>query len=313
MTETMAALDAGTNTFRVLIARLGPDGRLQEYERQLRFVGLGHQVDATGRFDPAAIQRGWAAIEEFVCLIRRHGCTRARFVATSAARDAANRDEFFAGVRLRLGIDPELISGAQEAQLSFRGALSGARVDDEPVLVMDSGGGSTELVLGNAQAQISTAISLDVGSRRIRERYLSDDPPTGAQLAAATDEINRLLDGAAIPLDQVGTFIGVAGGVTSMAAVHLGLVDYDRARVHGSTMTVDQVIALADRLVSMPVTEVAALGPVAPERAKVLGAGALIIGEVAKRVGRDLQASESDILDGVALSMLVDDLGQRLP
>lgn len=312
MSEVVAALDAGTNTLRLFVADAGPDGALRELDRQLRFVGLGQGVDATGRFDPEAIARAWAAIDEYAPLIRKYGVTRARFVATSASRDAANRDEFFAGVTERLGITPELISGDEEAQLSFTGAISGARLSGDPVLVMDSGGGSTELVRGDASGTITAAESLDVGSRRVRERYLLDDPPTAAQVAAARAEVNRLLDACPVDLSSVRTFIGVAGTVTTMAALHLGLPSYDRTQVDGHEMPVADVIALTERLLAMPVAELAAAGPVAPERAKVLCAGALVVDEVTRRVGEPLQASESDILDGIAWSILGDGKGQLL-
>ena len=313
MSEVVAALDAGTNTLRLLIASLGPNSRLHEHERELRFVGLGHGVDANGRLNEAAIARGWAAIDEYVPLIRRHGCSRARFVATSASRDAANRDEFFAGVRERLGIGAELITGDEEARLSFTGALSCAGQAEGPILVMDSGGGSTELVRGHADGHLDQAISIDIGSRRVRERYLLDDPPTPEQVSAARAEVNRLLDACPVDLSGIATFIGVAGTVTSMAALNLGLESYDRALVHGSVMTPDEVTALAERLLTMSAEQVAALGPVAPERAKVLGAGALVVAEVVRRVGVALRASESDILDGIAWSMLVDGRGHLLP
>lgn len=312
MNENVAALDAGTNTLRLLVAAVDQTGAAHELDRQLRYVGLGHGVDASGRFDAQAMQRGWAAIDEYAPVIKQFGCTQARFVATSAARDAANRDEFFAGVRQRLGIEPELISGDAEARLSFRGALSGARLGGEPVLVMDSGGGSTELVRGGRDAQISAAASLDVGSRRIRERFLLTDPPTDQQIAAARLEVNRLLDDCPVPLADIATFIGVAGTVTSMAALHRGLVRYDRDVVHGTKMSQAEVIGLADRLLAMPVAEVAELGPVAPQRAQVLSAGALVVAEVARRVPVELQASESDILDGIVASIIHDGEGQVL-
>lgn len=309
---TVAALDAGTNTMRLLIVTVQPDGTLIERTRQLRYVGLGHGVDATGRFDQAAIERGWSALDEFVAELKKYSCDQARFVATSASRDAANREDFFSGVRERLGINPELISGDEEASLSFAGALSGARLSGEPVLVMDSGGGSTELVRGGASGQIEIAQSIDIGSRRVRERYLADDPPTADQIAAARTEVNRLLDACPVGLDDIATFIGVAGTVTSLTAVHLGLDAYDSQQVHGATMTGDEVLELANRLLAMSVAEVAALGPVAPERAKVLSAGALVVAEVARRVRVDLQASESDILDGIVMSILRSDAGQQL-
>ena len=313
MAETVAALDCGTNTLRLLVATTDETGRLVEFDRQLRFAGLGQGVDATGQFADEAMERGWAIVDEYLPVIKRLGATRARFVATSAARDAANRQVFFDGVRERLGIDPELISGQEEAQLSFNGAISGARLDGDPVLVMDSGGGSTELVHGTAAGEISQSVSLDIGSRRVRERYLHSDPPTADQIAQARAEVNRLLDGCPVVLGDIATFIGVAGTVTTMMALHLGLKQYDRDRVHRSSMTAAQVAELADKLLAMTVDEVLALGPVAPERAKVLCGGALVVAEVAKRVPVDLQASESDILDGVVLSIIRDGLGHRLP
>ncbi len=286
--EIVAALDAGTNTLRLLIVGLDDEGRLHEYARELRFVGLGHGVDATGRLDPESIARAWAAIEEYLPLIERHGAMSGRFVATSASRDAENRAEFFDGVRERLGIEAELISGDEEAQLSFVGALSGARIEAEPVLVMDSGGGSTELVRGDASGTIELANSIDIGSRRVKERYLLDDPPTAAQVDAARAEVNRLLDACPVDLSGIGTFVGVAGTVTSLAALNLGLTSYDRTQVHGSVMTPAEVAGLADRLLGMTATadQIAASGPVAPERAKVLVSGALVVAEVAKRSGR---------------------------
>ncbi|MGB3955318.1 MAG: exopolyphosphatase [Brooklawnia sp.] len=317
MGERVAALDAGTNTLRLYIAEVEEpaSGRpvLRELERELRFVGLGHGVDATGLLNEASIARAWAAIEEYLQLLRRHRCSRARFVATSASRDAANRDEFFDGVRDRLGIQPELISGDEEAGLSFAGAVSGARLDGDPVLVMDSGGGSTELVRGDSSGRVEQAQSIEMGSRRIRERYLIGDPPSAAQVAAAREEMNRQLDRCSVDLTGIRTFIGVAGTATSMGAVNLGLTEYDRNRVHGSLMSPLEVVHLADRLLVMTVAEVAALGPVAPERATVLGAGSLVIAEVTRRVGVDLQVSEADILDGIAWSIVGAGKGQPLP
>ncbi len=308
-TETVAALDCGTNTLRLLIATTDPAGHLIEVTRQLRFARLGQDVDATGRFAAEAMERGWAVIEEYLPLMRQAGCTKGRFVATSAARDASNREVFFEGVQSRLGFAAELVSGDEEAQLSFVGALQGGRLSGEPVLVMDSGGGSTELVRGTASGGIAGDTSLDIGSRRVRERYLHSDPPTADQVAQARAEVNRMLDDCPIALGDVATFIGVAGTVTTMMAVHLGLRQYERERVHGASMTTAEVVELSQRLLDMTADEVLALGPVAPERAKVLGAGALVVAEISKRVPVKLQASESDILDGIVLSILRDGRG----
>ncbi len=312
MTETVAALDCGTNTLRLFIATMDERGRLVEVTRQLRFAGLGQRVDATGRFADEAMERGWTIVDEYLPMIEESGCTKARFVATSAARDASNREVFFAGVRSRLGIEPELISGDEEAQLSFVGALAGGRLSGDPVLVMDSGGGSTELVSGAASGAISQAVSLNIGSRRVRERYLHSDPPTADQIALARAEVNRMLDECPVELGDAATFIGVAGTVTTMVALHLGLRQYERERVHGASMTAAETAVLAEKLLGMTVDEVLALGPVAPERAKVLCGGALVVAEVAKRVPADLQASESDILDGIVLSILRDGRGYLL-
>lgn len=309
MSQTVAGLDAGTNTLRIYIAAAGFDGELVELERQQRFVGLGEGVDATGRLSPEAITRAVAAIDEYVRLLEKHHVGRARFVATSACRDATNRAEFFDAVRARLHLAPELVSGDEEASLAFRGALSGAVAARGCVLVMDSGGGSTEFVVGAANGAISSALSLDIGSRRIRERLLTADPPTQMQVAAARDEVNRQLDRLS-GITEVDTFIGVAGTVTTMAALLLGLSRYDRSLVHGSAHEPAAVADLAQRLLAMPVADVAALGPVQPQRAQVLCAGALIVAEAVKRVGRPLIASEADILDGIVASIVVDAKGQ---
>lgn len=318
MAETVAALDCGTNTLRLLVATADETGNLKEFCRELRFAGLGQDVDQSGVFADEAMARGWAIVDEYVPMIRKFGATKARFVATSAARDAANRNVFFDGVRERLGIEPELISGDEEAALSFSGAISGIDLGEGSqaatgtVLVMDSGGGSTELVRGDRSGEMSQDISLNIGSRRVRERYLHDDPPTAEQIGQARVEINRMLDECPVELSDIETFIGVAGTVTTMAALHLGLKEYDREQVHGCEMTTADVESLADKLLGMSAEQILALGPVAPERAKVLSGGALVVAEVTKRVPVNLQASESDILDGVVWSILCDGKGHPL-
>lgn len=303
MNETVAALDAGTNTFRIFIASMDDAGCLKEHVKQLRFVGLGQGVDETRRFDQGAIERGLDALREFAPMIREYGCTKARFVATSASRDAENRDDFFVPAERILGFAPELISGEEEAQLSFNGVLSSVKECVDPVLVVDSGGGSTELVLGDASGKIFEKISLNIGSRRIRERFLHSDRPTKEQLDAANEEISRQLDDLSW-LTDVNTFICVAGTVTSMAALDLGLQSYDRSRVHRSSHEVDNLLRISKELNEMTSDQIAALGPVAPQRAKVLGAGSLIVAQLARKVGKPLIASESDLLDGLALAML---------
>ncbi|SER71987.1 exopolyphosphatase / guanosine-5'-triphosphate,3'-diphosphate pyrophosphatase [Propionibacterium cyclohexanicum] len=312
----VAAIDCGTNTMRLFVAGQEADGSLREYDRRLTFVGLGEGVDATGAFASDALSRAFVACEQYAEVIADLDCRRARFVATSATRDASNREELFSGVRARLGIEPEVISGLEESQLSFRGALSGIRCPRSPVLVMDSGGGSTELVRGTvdaAGARIETGVSLNIGSRRLRERILHDDPPSAEQIARARALVDEQLDGCGVGLGDIGTFIGVAGTVTSMTAVALGLRRYDRSRVHGAAIARDVVRRTAERLLGATVAEVTSWGPVQPQRAEVLCAGALIVAEVTRRVGAaELVASEADILDGIALGMLNDGTGQVL-
>jgi exopolyphosphatase/guanosine-5'-triphosphate,3'-diphosphate pyrophosphatase len=268
-------------------------------------VGLGQGVDETGRFAPEAVERTLQACREYAAIIQEHHCDKVRFIATSATRDAANRDELLDGVRAILGVDPEVISGDEESRLSFAGALSGAADPLAPVLVMDSGGGSTELVLGGADGTVSSAASIDVGSRRVKERCLRNDPPTAREIAEARDMVSAALDASPVPVATANTFIGVAGTVTSLAALALGLTEYDRARVHGSAIPIATLDELTDRLLASTSAQIAALGPVTADRAAVLPAGALVVRAVAHRTRCELLiASEADILDGVALAML---------
>lgn len=305
MSRVVAAIDCGTNTIRLLVASRASDGRLVEHDRRLSFVGLGQGVDATGRFDPVAVQRTLNACDQFAAVIADDDVDAIRFVATSAARDAANRELLIDGVRSRLGVEPEVISGDEESRLSFRGALSGVRHCGDPVLVMDAGGGSTELVRGRCTGDIELGQSIDIGSRRVRERYLRHDPPSADEIADARAEVNRMLDGVSVDLDGVRTFIGVAGTVTTMAALAQGLMHYDRSRVHGYAMSRRQVAGLTERLLGSTVAEVAAMGAVQAQRAEVLCGGALVVNEVMSRLDvPQLIASEADILDGIALSLL---------
>ena len=298
----VAAIDCGTNSVRLLVAA-GPAQAPVVLERTLRITRLGQGVDATGEFHPDALARTFAACDEYAAVLAAHGVGRLRFVATSAARDAGNREEFFAGVRARLGVDPEVISGAEEAQLSFDGALGASPEAAPPALVVDIGGGSTELVLG-ASGQPVRGTSLDIGSVRLRERFLASDPPTAEQVAAATAHVDALLDASGIDLAAARTWIGVGGTATSLSAIVQGLETYDRARVHGSTVTRADLTALADRLLGSTVAEVLIIPTMVPGRADVICAGALICARVAARVGVDLTVSESDILDGVVAQLL---------
>lgn len=302
--RTVAAIDCGTNSIRLLIASASPEGHLVEQARDLELVRLGQGVDASGAFHPDALERTFAACRTFAQAIAAHHCDEVRFVATSAARDVSNRDEFFDGVREALGIDAEVIAGTEEASLSFAGAMSGVEVNEEPVLVIDCGGGSTELVLGRG-TRIESQVSLDIGSVRLRERFLHDDPPTAEQIDAARTYVRKVLDECPVDVDAAQTVVGVAGTVTSLSAIHQGLTDYDRAKVHRSVLTVDQVATLTDKLLSSTVDEVEQMGPLKRRRAEVLCGGALIIDEVCHRTtAGELVVSETDILDGMALAML---------
>jgi exopolyphosphatase/guanosine-5'-triphosphate,3'-diphosphate pyrophosphatase len=303
----VAALDCGTNSFRLLIADAGPAGELVELTRELRIVRLGQGIDATGELHPDALARTFAAAEGYAARLRGYDVApeRTRVVATSAARDARNVEDFFAGMASRLRVRPEVITGAEEARLSFVGALSGVRVDhDGPVLVMDIGGGSTELVLGDRTGAISSAVSLDIGSVRLTERFALVGPVPAANRAAATSYVDGLLDGLGWSLDGLGTWIGVAGTVTTVSALVQELPAYDRARVHGSTVTTQALTGLLERLAASTTEQIRGLGSMEPGRADVITAGTLIADRIARRVGRAMLVSESDILDGVALQLL---------
>ncbi|TDO68511.1 exopolyphosphatase/guanosine-5'-triphosphate,3'-diphosphate pyrophosphatase [Kribbella sp. VKM Ac-2571] len=296
-----AAIDCGTNSIRLLIADL-VDGQLVEVDRRMTIVRLGQGVDATGAFAPEALARVFSACEDFASVIQSSDVTRLRFVATSAARDVSNRDAFFAGVEERLGVRPEIISGAEEAELSFRGATTSLDLP-APYLVADIGGGSTELVLGDATGVIA-AESLDIGSVRLTERHVTTDPTSATELAAIAKDIDALLDATAVPLTKTRAFIGVAGTCTTVAAVALNLAEYDRTAVHHARLTTGQLRAATTWLTSTTRAERSAVPSIHPGRVDVIGAGALILQRLYDRLPvTDLTVSEHDILDGVALSL----------
>jgi len=313
----VAAIDCGTNSIRLLIADVAPGAPLVDVERTMTVVRLGEGVDRTGEFAPDALARTFAAADAYAAACAAASVERVRFVATSATRDARNRDVFMEGITARLGVAPEVISGDEEARLSFAGAVSvmgelGALPG--PYLVVDLGGGSTELVVGtDAPAH---AFSMDVGCVRMTERHLHLDPPTPAQVAAAEADVRAALDAAArvVPLGAVRTVIGVAGTVTTVTAHALGLPAYSREAIHGSRVSLDQVIARCAELTAMPRAQRAALPFMHPGRVDVIGAGALVWREVLERVRSEVRAgggdiervitSEHDILDGIALSLV---------
>jgi exopolyphosphatase/guanosine-5'-triphosphate,3'-diphosphate pyrophosphatase len=304
----VAAIDCGTNSFRLLAAGPGPGGvGLRELARELQIVRLGQGVDASGELHADALARIFAAAEVYADRLRAYGVPveRRRIVATSAARDARNIDEFFDGMQRRLGVRPEVISGIEEARLSFVGAVNGLSVGDAgSALVVDIGGGSTELVLGKPGGRIERSVSLDIGSVRLMERFGLVGPLPVAARAAAEAYVDGLLDGLGWSFAGIRTWIGVAGTVTTMSAVVQNLPAYDRARVHGSTIGVAAVADLVDRLAALTVPQIRRLGAMEPGRADVITAGIMIADRIARRVDRPMLVSESDILDGIALGLL---------
>jgi exopolyphosphatase/guanosine-5'-triphosphate,3'-diphosphate pyrophosphatase len=295
----VAAFDCGTNSLRLLIADLDAEtGEMTELAREMRIVRLGQGVDRTGRITEESMARTFAALDEYAALVAEHRPTRMRFCATSAARDASNAADFVRAVEERLGVEPEVIDGDEEARASFAGVTRVLGDVDGPVLVLDIGGGSTELILdGEGQ-------SLDIGSVRMTERHLHDDPPTADQVAALCADVDRALDGCRVDPSEARTVVGVAGTVTTVAAGALGLAAYDRERIHLAHLDLDSIHATVDALVAMTVAERGDLGYVHPGRVDVIAAGGLILDRILRRTTvRELIVSESDILDGIAWSV----------
>lgn len=303
MTSRVAAIDCGTNSIRLLISE-DADAGLRELERRLELVRLGQGVDASGEFHPEALARTFAACDDYARIIDSYECVAVRFIATSAARDARNRDDFLAGVRARFGVEAEVISGAEEAQLSFSGALSGVKAQGI-VLVIDIGGGSTELVLGESNGRIHHACSLDIGSVRITERYFEHRPPTTREIEQARAMISSLWEKSGIEFARVNTAIGVAGTVTSMSAAIQQLPVYDRAKVHGSVLTEAEIAATSRDWLSATLAQMVSRPGMHPLRAEVLPAGSLILDELVRRLRTGgVVVSETDILDGIVGQMI---------
>jgi exopolyphosphatase / guanosine-5'-triphosphate,3'-diphosphate pyrophosphatase len=308
--ERVAAIDCGTNSIRLLVAEPDGKGGLRDLDRRMLIVRLGQGVDATGRFADEALQRTFDACDTYAGVLRELGVHRLRFCATSAARDAANAAVFAAGVEERLGVRPEVITGADEAALSYDGAtrdLAGLDIPS-PYLVLDIGGGSTEFVLGDDHGHVRAAESVDIGSVRMTERHLHNDPPTVEEIAAATADIDAMLARLRVPLEATGTLAGVAGTITTVAAMVLDLPEYDSERIHHTQIGVDDVAAVRRRLLAMTRNQRRALGFMHPGRADVIGAGALILDRVVQRIAIGAEqpvvlVSEHDILDGIAWSL----------
>ncbi|WP_069816190.1 Ppx/GppA phosphatase family protein [Streptomyces sp. TP-A0874] len=306
----VAAVDCGTNSIRLLVADVDPgDGRLTELDRRMTIVRLGQGVDRTGRLAPEALERTFAACRDYARIIGELGAERVRFVATSASRDAENRDDFVRGVVDILGVEPEVISGDEEAQLSFTGAtaeLAGSGLE-RPYLVVDIGGGSTEFVLGDER--VRAARSTNVGCVRLTERHLLRDgrvvadPTTAAQIAAIRADADAALDLAqeTVPLGESRTLVGLAGSVTTVAAMALGLDSYRPERIHHARISLQQVREVTEGLLRSTHAQRAEIPVMHPGRVDVIGAGALVLLAVMERSGaREVVASEHDILDGIA-------------
>ena len=303
----VAAVDCGTNTIKLLVADLDPAGGEEiELVREARMVRLGQGVDRTGRLADDALARVFEAVEEYAAIVEAHHVEAVRMCATSAVRDAANAEVFSAGVVERLGVEPEVLTGAEEAELSYAGATRGLGGVPGPVLVLDIGGGSTELVLGAGHGDVEAGHSLDVGSVRMTERHLHDDPPTRAQVDAAVSEIDRALDtlpSYGVHLDAPRTVVAVSGTGLTVAAAVLDLPRLDRSAVDRAVVPVAAVREAVARIVAMPVAERRALPYMHPGRADVIAAGALILDRVVCRTGvAELHTSVRDILDGIAWS-----------
>ena len=314
----VAAVDCGTNSARLLIADVeidgGGGGTLTDVVRRMEITRLGQGVDRTGRLAPEAIERTRQTLAAYTVELRQLGARRVRVVATSATRDASNRDDFRDMVRSTIGVEPEVITGGEEAALSFAGAVRGLSGAEPPYLVVDIGGGSTEVVLGDGHPDgpdgtMESVYSMDVGCVRLTERHFHGpdaDPPTPAQIAAAEADVRAALEVArrTVSLDKARSVVGLAGSVTTVAAIALGLPRYDAERIHHSRIDATAIREVSDRLLAMTHAERAALPVLHPGRVDVIGAGALVLRVIVEDIGADqIIVSEHDILDGIVLSL----------
>jgi exopolyphosphatase / guanosine-5'-triphosphate,3'-diphosphate pyrophosphatase len=323
MTRRVAAVDCGTNSLRLLVADVDPGrAQLTDVARRMEIVRLGQGVDRTGRLAPEALARTTGVLRDYAAVIAASGVHAIRMVATSATRDAANAAEFAQGVTEVLDVVPEVLTGPEEALLSFTGAtaeLAGAH-DGSPFLVADIGGGSTEFVLGRAAtvggdqaagsaASAPHAISVNIGCVRMTERHLHGDPPTRAEVAAATADIDAALDtvSAAVPVRRARTLVGLAGSVTTVAAIAMGLPAYDASLIHHARVSAADVHDVTRSLLAQTRAARAAIGVMHPGRVDVIGGGALVLDRIMERFGfSEVLTSEHDILDGIAWSLASD-------
>jgi exopolyphosphatase/guanosine-5'-triphosphate,3'-diphosphate pyrophosphatase len=311
----VAAIDCGTNSIRLLIADLD-GGRPRDIHREMRIVRLGQGVDATGQFALDALARTRAALVDYAALLDRLEVGKVRMVATSATRDAANRDEFFDMTADVLGpVVPgavaEVISGTEEAELSFNGAVGELDPATGPFVVVDLGGGSTEVVLGNGAGGVQASYSADIGCVRLTERCLHSDPPTAAEVAAAREVVRERLGEAlrVVPVDRAKTWVGVAGTFTTLAALAQNMTTYDSDAIHLSQVSFGKLLPVCEQLIGMTRKQRAALGPMHEGRVDVIGGGSIVVEELADALGRragidQLVVSEHDMLDGIALSLV---------
>lgn len=311
MTRRVAAIDCGTNSIRLLIADMDAERAvLTDVAREMKIVRLGAGVDRTGRLSEAALDRTIDALREYSDLIGTLSPAAVRMVATSATRDAENSQEFVDRVKGVLGVAPEVVTGDEEAALSFSGAtreLAGGSLGcPPPYLVTDIGGGSTEFVVGGPEG-VSGARSVDIGCVRMTERHLHGDPPSAAEVAAATADIDAALDlvAASVCADRARTLIGLAGSVTTVAGIALGLHSYDAARIHHSRIPAVKVHEVTGLLLGQARAQRATIGVMHPGRVDVIGAGALVLDRIVTRFGfGEVLVSEHDILDGIAWSLV---------
>lgn len=300
----VAAIDCGTNSIRLLIADV--DGsNFREITRQMEVVRLGQGVDKTGAFHPDAIARTLAAVDLYATEIARRGVEKIRFCATSATRDASNRELFINGVKERLGIEPEVIPGEVEAALSFQGATKDFNKSEGPFLVIDIGGGSTEFVFGTDS--VESAISMNIGCVRMTERHFTGDQPDPGQIASAIEDIDENIRQAAkvVPITKANTVIMVAGTATTVAAAALNLNEYDRYAIHLSHISSNRAHEISEQFLRETRQARSAHGYMHPGRVDVIGAGSLVLDRILSASGaKEFIASESDILDGMAWSLV---------
>jgi exopolyphosphatase/guanosine-5'-triphosphate,3'-diphosphate pyrophosphatase len=299
----LAAVDVGTNSTRLLVADVIDERVVEQHAREMVITRLGKGVDRTRRFDPAALERTLEVLAGYAELCARLGVEATRVVATSAARDAANREEFLGGVRRLFGVDAEVLTGEQEAATTYAGATHDLP-GDERTLVIDIGGGSTEFIIGNREP--SAMLSIDIGCVRLFERHLASDPPAPDEVAALRRDVREHLAEVPEVLDprSARRVVGVAGTVTTVTAIALDLDVYDPARIHHASMDWRRIRRTAERLAAMTIAERAALPMMAKGREDVIAAGALVLDEICRTFGFErMIASEADILDGVLLGL----------